>query len=54
MDQWSAEQVLAVYDLCQMICATLMHRHEDQLLQKMIESEERQRTFIQSDTFNHY
>lgn len=41
MDQWSTEQVLAVYDLCQMISATLMNRYEDQLLEKMIECDER-------------
>lgn len=41
MEQWSHEQVLAVYDLCQIISATLMQRYEDQLLEKMIESEQR-------------
>ena len=41
MEQWSHEQVLAVYDLCQIISVTLMQRFEDQLLEKMIESEQR-------------
>lgn len=41
MDQWSHEQVLAVYDLCQIISATLMQRYEGQLLERMIESEQR-------------
>jgi len=45
MDQWSTEQVLAVYDLCQMISVTLMHRFEDQLLEKMIECDECHRAF---------
>ncbi len=49
MDQWSTDQALAVYDLCQMICVTLMHRFEDQLLEKMIESDERHRAFIQRE-----
>lgn len=40
MDRWSADQALAVYDLCQAISATLMQRYEDQLVHKMIESEE--------------
>ncbi|MFT5895856.1 MAG: hypothetical protein ACI8VW_002731 [bacterium] len=47
MDQWSTEQVLAVYDLCQMIRVTLMHQFEDQLLEKMIECDERRHAFIQ-------
>ena len=41
MDQWNADQVLAVYDLCQVISATLMHRYEDQLVEKMMECDER-------------
>ena len=41
MDSWTTEQVLAVYDLCQSISATLMQRHEDQLLEKMIEIDQR-------------
>lgn len=49
IDQWSTEQVMAVYDLCQMISATLMYRYEDQLLEKMIECDERHRTLTQSD-----
>lgn len=40
MDTWSTEQILAVYDLCQSICATLMQRHEETLVEKMIESDE--------------
>ena len=49
IDQWSTEQVLAVYDLCQMISVTLMHRFEDQLLEKMIECDERPRAASQSE-----
>jgi hypothetical protein len=49
MDQWSTEQVLAVYDLCQMISVTLMHRYEDQLLEKMIECDERHCAVNQSE-----
>lgn len=45
MGQWSTEQVLAVYDLCQMISVTLMRRYEDTLLEKMIECDERHRAF---------
>ena len=41
MEQWSDEQVLAVYDLCQTISATLMARHEGGLLEKMMASDER-------------
>lgn len=41
MDQWSTDQVLAVYDLCQVISATLMHRYEDQLVEKMMECDKR-------------
>lgn len=37
MQNWNADQVLAVYDLCQMISATLMLRHHDELIDKMIE-----------------
>lgn len=37
MQRWNADQVLAVYDLCQMISATLMVRHRDQLIERMIE-----------------
>ena len=47
MDQWSTEQVLAVYDLCQIISVTLMDRYEDTLLEKMIECDERQLAFTQ-------
>lgn len=46
IDQWNSEQVLAVYDLCQMISTTLMLRYEDQLLEKMIESDERRSASI--------
>lgn len=37
MEHWTTEQVLAVYDLCQTISATLMARHEDQLIEMMLE-----------------
>ena len=29
MEQWSVDQVLAVYDLCQAVSAALMNRYED-------------------------
>jgi len=38
---WIPEQVLAVYDLCQMISATLMARYENELIDKMIELDNR-------------
>ena len=41
MDHWTTDQILAVYDLCQMISATLMARHKEQLLEKMIEIDRR-------------
>ena len=41
MDHWTTDQILAVYDVCQMISATLMARHKDQLLEKMIEIDHR-------------
>ncbi len=41
MDQWSTDQVLAVYDLCQAISTTLMQRNKDQLVEKMMEIDER-------------
>ncbi|MFT6301056.1 MAG: hypothetical protein ACJAY2_000233 [Pseudomonadales bacterium] len=41
MDSWTIEQVLAVYDLCQSTSVTLIHRHEDQLLEQMIEIDQR-------------
>lgn len=41
MDHWTTDQILAVYDVCQMISATLMARHEDQLLERMIEIDRR-------------
>lgn len=44
MQNWNTDQVLAVYDLCQMISATLMARHHDELVEKMIELD-RQRGF---------
>jgi hypothetical protein len=37
MHNWTDDQVLAVYDLCQMISATLMARRRDGLIDKMIE-----------------
>lgn len=39
MEQWSVDQVLAVYDLCQAVSAALMNRYEDQLVEKMGSSE---------------
>ncbi len=38
MDLWSSEQVLAVYDVCQTISATLMDRHTDALLSAMADN----------------
>lgn len=35
IDNWSAEQRLAVYDLCQTIAQTLMDRHGDELIELM-------------------
>lgn len=37
MEHWSIDQVLAVYDLCQTISATLMHHHKEALVDRMIE-----------------
>lgn len=41
MDQWSVDQILAVYDLCQTISATLMLHHQDQLTDRMMEIDQR-------------
>lgn len=41
MDRWNTDQVLAVYDLCQTISSALMAQHKDELLQKMMEIDER-------------
>ena len=38
MDLWSAEQVLAVYDVCQTISATLMDQHTDALIKTMADN----------------
>ena len=38
MDLWSAEQVLAVYDVCQTISTTLMDKHEEALLKTMADN----------------
>ena len=52
MEQWSVDQVLAVYDLCQAVSAALMNRYEDQLVEKMIECDERQPTVDQAAEHN--
>lgn len=36
MEHWSVDQILAVYDLCQMISATLMELHREDLMEKMM------------------
>lgn len=41
MERWNTDQVLAVYDLCQTISAALMAQHKDELLNKMMEIDER-------------
>ena len=38
MDLWSSDQVLAVYDVCQTISATLMDKHKDALLKTMADN----------------
>lgn len=38
MDLWNAEQVLAVYDVCQTISAALMDKHRDALLKTMADN----------------
>lgn len=37
MDQWTDEQVLAVYELCQSISAHLAISHRDELIDLMME-----------------
>ena len=41
MQEWSIEQVLAVYDLCQAISVSLMAQHKDELLAEMMAIDER-------------
>ena len=48
MDQWNVDQVLAVYDLCQMISATLRALHGDQLIEKMIALDDQHRDLFNS------
>ena len=38
--QWTPEQLLAVYDLCRLISETLWQQHEDTLLEQMIERDQ--------------
>lgn len=52
MDQWNADQVLAVYDLCQMISASLRALHGEQLIEKMIALDDQHRD--QYETQNEY
>lgn len=48
MDQWNDDQVLAVYDLCQMISTTLRALHGDQLTEKMIALDDQHRDISDS------
>ncbi|OED36089.1 hypothetical protein AB833_28540 [Chromatiales bacterium (ex Bugula neritina AB1)] len=41
MDRWSVDQILAVYELCQTISATLMLHHEQELIDRMMEIDQR-------------
>lgn len=53
MQNWSPEQLLAVYDFCKLMSEAIWQQHEDVLLEQMIDSDrEREADLLERQTDN--
>jgi len=53
MQNWTPEQLLAVYDFCRLMSEAIWLQHEDTLLEQMIDSDQAGKSGLQAQQTDH-